>query len=84
MSVISVTQSGGFAGRVQHGTIDTGSEPGGSALEAFLKNRRPGLPRTIGTDRLVYTFQVAGKRVTLGAEELPAELASVVRSAFRR
>lgn len=83
MTIIRVTQSGGFAGRVRTGVIDTRTEPHAHALETFLAGRS-GFPRTGGMDRLLYTFEVSGRRVTVGGDELPTELASMVRDALRR
>lgn len=86
--IIRITRSGGFAGRVSAGEVDTTADPTADRLRTFLhatqgRGRGP-LRLPPGADRMLYTFEFDGTRVMLSEQDLPADVAAIVQRALRR
>ena len=70
--IVSVTRSGGFAGLMQHGELDTSAQPDADRLEAAVralgtKHLGSGRPQP---DRYVYRLEVQDASYTIAEQDL--------------
>ena len=70
--IVSVTRSGGFAGLMQHGELDTSGQPDADRLEAAVlalgtKDLGSGRPQP---DRYLYRLQVRDAIYTIAEQDL--------------
>ena len=79
-SRVAVTRTGGFAGVRQSGELVLGEDPRTSEVESLLGriDVRSLAPHRPQPDRFVYSFDLAGDRVTVGEQDLTDDLRQLV------
>ncbi|MGA9748144.1 MAG: protealysin inhibitor emfourin [Nocardioides sp.] len=79
---VTVTRSGGFAGRTEQAQLRLGEDPRTSEVERLLARidlQGVGGGSPPQPDRYVYTFGVRGREVVLGEQDLTPDLAELAR-----
>jgi len=83
--VVVVTRSGGFAGIRQSGEVTLGDDPRTPEVESLLDriDLESVAPHRPMPDRFVYTFDVQGRQVVVGEQDLTPELERLARLVLR-
>jgi Thermolysin metallopeptidase, alpha-helical domain len=78
---VVVRRSGGFSGQVRSGEVELGDHDRGEELRRLLRlvDLQNVTATSAAPDRFVYTVEVDDQAVTLGEQDLPAELQRVVQ-----
>jgi hypothetical protein len=87
---VEVTRSGGYAGLVLRGELDTETliEPERTAVESAIERLAPAPAPTAAPDRFQYRLAIAGadgasREVVFGEPDLPPELAALFSRVLR-